>query len=171
MAAENTRSNVTTGTKGTAENSGTKVKYRLTKKALEARRANAQKSTGPKTPKGKSSIAKNALKHGLSLPVAYLPPFQARTDALVEELLKDFDTERGENAVPPSILNAATAFAEAHIDLERVRAARINELQSKIGSGRLISYLAKIDRYEKRALARRHRALSALEVLTFRGRV
>ena len=32
---------------------------------LEANRQNARKSTGPKTPKGRAVVAKNAMKHGL----------------------------------------------------------------------------------------------------------
>ena len=32
---------------------------------LEANRQNAKKSTGPKTPKGKAVVSKNAMKHGL----------------------------------------------------------------------------------------------------------
>lgn len=39
--------------------------YTLTEKALEARRKNAQKSTGPRTEEGKRRSSRNAWKHGL----------------------------------------------------------------------------------------------------------
>jgi hypothetical protein len=39
--------------------------YTLTEAALEARKKNAKKSTGPKTEKGKKACAKNAWKHGM----------------------------------------------------------------------------------------------------------
>jgi hypothetical protein len=42
-----------------------KRSYTLTDKALEARRKNAQKSTGPKTEEGKKKASRNAWKHGL----------------------------------------------------------------------------------------------------------
>jgi hypothetical protein len=36
-----------------------------TEAQIEANRANAQKSTGPRTPEGKEKAAQNSLKHGL----------------------------------------------------------------------------------------------------------
>lgn len=190
------------------------VKKRLSKRALEARRANAQRSTGPKTVDGKKSVAKNALKHGLSLPITYFPDFRERIDVLAGEVLKDFDATCGELKISASVYNAAMAFADAQLDLERIRAARIEVLGSEIVSvvmptkadhrrammiakymstpekaaetvllaslprnkrsnpptpkkyATLASLLLKMDRYEKRALARRHRALLELEELT-----
>ncbi len=43
-----------------------------TEAQVEANRANAQKSTGPRTPEGKAAIAQNALKHGLRARAAVL---------------------------------------------------------------------------------------------------
>ena len=49
---------------------------RLTPGSLAARRANALKSTGPRTPCGKARVSLNALKHGRS--AARAPRFRER---------------------------------------------------------------------------------------------
>jgi hypothetical protein len=49
---------------------------RLTPRSLAARRANALKSTGPRTPCGKARVSLNALKHGRS--AARAPHFRER---------------------------------------------------------------------------------------------
>ena len=49
---------------------------RLTPRSLAARRANALKSTGPRTPCGKARVSLNALKHGRS--AARAPRFRER---------------------------------------------------------------------------------------------
>jgi hypothetical protein len=43
-----------------------------TEAQVEANRANAQKSTGPRTPEGKAAMARNAVKHGLRARAAVL---------------------------------------------------------------------------------------------------
>jgi len=51
----------------------------LTPRSLAARRANALKSTGPRTPCGKARVSLNALKHGRSMgPAGRAPRFRER---------------------------------------------------------------------------------------------
>ena len=57
-----------------------------TEAQIEANRANAQKSTGPRTPEGKARVAQNAIKHGLL----------ARQVAVVGEEVEDFALFRDE---------------------------------------------------------------------------
>ena len=62
-----------------------------TQKQIEANRRNAQKSTGPKTPKGKSIVAQNATTHGLRtsrILIASENPdeFEVHQNALFEDL-------------------------------------------------------------------------------------
>ena len=53
----------------------------LTPRSLAARRANALKSTGPRTPCGKARVSLNALKHGRSMGPAGRAPPLSRTPA------------------------------------------------------------------------------------------
>jgi hypothetical protein len=57
-----------------------------TEAQIEANRANAQKSTGPRTPEGKATVAQNALKHGLL----------AKDAVVAGEDLDEFDLLRGQ---------------------------------------------------------------------------
>jgi hypothetical protein len=47
-------------------------KIMATEAQIDANRANAQKSTGPRTAEGKAAVAQNALKHGLMARAAVL---------------------------------------------------------------------------------------------------
>ena len=53
---------------------------------IEANRANAQASTGPKTAHGRARSARNALRHGLSLPVYSDPILSEEMEALAREI-------------------------------------------------------------------------------------
>ena len=49
---------------------------------IRANRANARASTGPKTAQGRARTARNALRHGLSVPVFSGSVFSEEVDAL-----------------------------------------------------------------------------------------
>jgi hypothetical protein len=82
----------------------------------KANRANARASTGPQTSRGRARSARNALRHGLSLPVCADPALCEEVEALAREI-----AATGANA---EIQELARRVAEAQIDLRRVRYAR-----------------------------------------------
>jgi hypothetical protein len=127
-------------------------------------RTNARVSTGPKTAAAKVRTAKNALRHGLSLPVPSDPALSAEAEALARQIAGE-----GANA---EIKQLASRIAEAQIDLVRVRRAR-HDLRSRAFSNpdspelegpeklaTIITDMApQLDRYERRALSRRKFAI------------
>jgi hypothetical protein len=83
---------------------------------ISANRANAQASTGPKTSRGRDRSAKNAFRHGLSLPVQAIQALSEEAHALARQI-----------AGPRSSTHVqmlAVRIAEAQIDLRRVRYVR-----------------------------------------------
>jgi hypothetical protein len=96
-------------------------------KRIDANRRNAQKSTGPRTPEGKSRSRFNRLQHGLASTVPVLPgedpaAFQARVDAVMESFAP-------QNQVEFDLLErvASTSWS-----LERARRAEAAQLCHKI---------------------------------------
>jgi hypothetical protein len=83
---------------------------------IKANRANARASTGPRTARGRASAARNALRHGLSLPVCSDPALSKEVEALAHEIA-------GPDA-NGQLQELARRVAEAQIDLRRVRYAR-----------------------------------------------
>lgn len=94
---------------------------------LAANRRNALRSTGPKSPSGKRRAARNALKHGLAVPLRTDPGLLDRTEALSRLIA-------GEGA-DAARLALARRVAEAQVDLDRVRAARFALLDHGVGVG------------------------------------
>jgi hypothetical protein len=82
---------------------------------IKANRENSRASTGPRTRYGRARAARNALRHGLSLPVCSDPAWSEQVEALTREIAGDTDLQ---------IQRAARLVAEAQIDLRRVRQAR-----------------------------------------------
>jgi len=83
---------------------------------LQANRANARASTGPRSEAGKLRSARNARRHGLSVPVWSDPELSADAKTLTLEIA-------GLN-VAPELRRLARVIAESQIDLKRVRQAR-----------------------------------------------
>jgi hypothetical protein len=118
-------------------------------KQIAANRANAQRSTGPKTALGKMKSSRNSFRHGLSWPLAT----SSKVDALARALTpRDADEAEWTSAVE---------FAAAQIELLRIRTIR-TELVRAVDIGRLdtqeLQRLASLDRYERYAHTRRRRA-------------
>jgi hypothetical protein len=83
---------------------------------IRANRENARVSTGPKTTQGRSRTSRNAVRHGLSLPIYCDPALSEEVEALAREIAgTDANAE---------IQELARRVAEAQIDLRRVRRAR-----------------------------------------------
>ena len=152
---------------------------------IAANQLNGRASSGPKTLRGKRRSSKNALRHGLSLPVAADPGLRDDIEALTREIAVGADD--------PRVLGMARPIAEAQLDLARIRRVRYELLRyadiapsvgaaSEAGAAAspasvaplpanqtaagatpdLIEQLVTLDRYERRTLSRRKTAIRRL---------
>lgn len=128
----------------------------LTPARLAANRANARRSTGPRTATGKARSSQNARRHGLRVPITLDLAFAPDVKALAQRLA-------GEGA-DPELYELACRAAEAQIDWVRVRRVRFlvfSEDPELANADRTSRELVKIDRYEGRVWSRRKKALRA----------
>jgi hypothetical protein len=129
---------------------------------LEANRKNAQKSTGPRSEAGQRRSRRNALRHGLAVAIGSDPSFSDEIKRLASALARG---RSGQN-----IGEFALQAAEAEIDLLRIRKLRASRFSAVLGDpgtklddqSELNAELAKLERYERRAFARRKRAFRAM---------
>ena len=92
-----------------------------TEKQLAANRANAKKSTGPRTPEGRAKVRCNAVRHGLSGQILTLSESERPLfDQLLNELLADFNPA---NAIERQLV---TSIAWDTWRLNRLRAIESN---------------------------------------------
>jgi hypothetical protein len=128
-----------------------------TEKQIAANRANAKRSTGPKTVAGKMWSSRNAYRHGLSCP---LPLDPEKVDAIALALAGDGTDEQR--------LAAASEVARAQLELLRVRSVRAQLITSvKIDLLAIdtlkLHRLTALDRYERYARTKRRRASDSFD--------
>src|SRR5580704_9318196 len=137
-----------------------------TSRRIVANRANARASTGPQTTGGKARVSRNARRHGLSVPITSDPVLAIEVEELARRLVGDL--EDAEIAAP------ARAFAEAEVDVARVKRVRLERIRHLLALraevenaatrkdiAAVVGELAKLDRYDRRARGRRKLAARA----------
>ncbi len=132
----------------------------MSEKRIAANRANARRSTGPRTCQGKLRSSRNALRHGLSIPIGRAPEFAQPIAEFAQQLVGD-DASAEE-------LDLATKAAKGHFDVVRVRQSRERMFNREVSVDLLqnpgaLKALASLDRYEERATSRRKKALQQLQ--------
>lgn len=128
----------------------------------DSNRKNSQKSTGPRSERGRRRSGRNALRHGLAVAIG-ADPFVANEIKLLE---KGLMTVYGGKTAG----ELARRVAEAEMDLLRIRKLRAESFKTTYDNpeptltdyAELNASLAKLERYERRAFSRRKSALSAM---------
>jgi len=121
-----------------------------------ASRANGRLSKGAKTADGLARNAQAAFRHGLNLPA----PLDATPE--IESLAREIIATSALGPPNEALRAIAGRIAEAMIDLRRVRLAKRPlsiALDTDPGDMATLKALARLDRYEARALSRRKFAI------------
>ena len=137
-----------------------------TDRQIAANRRNGSLGRGPKTSAGKARSSRNALKHGLSIPVSRDKTLRRQIMVLARILVQ---SEAG------NVFGQARAAAEAELELVRARAvmeavlARAGNTAEWNGGPEqgtalihVLPKLQRLERYERRAFSQRRRALRDL---------
>ena len=139
-----------------------------TARQIAANRKNAARSTGPRTKSGKNRARANSYRHGCAAKV--IVPAAARVSQLAHEIAE------GDARILLSQL--ARTAAEAMHDLARIQNARrliMTEFASNscarqpVPADRNVQRLKSLDCYERRAAARRDRAILSIMQLKHGG--
>jgi hypothetical protein len=150
---------------------------------IAANRRNARKSTGPRSGAGRKRASRNAHRHGLSLNITSSAAFAKQLDKLARKIAGNTDDaivlERAREVAQAeldlarvrrakvALIERASAFGE--LDRERVAFPEPSDSSATMPSQepdrsaesvrRVLPELRKLERYERRAAARRDRAV------------
>jgi hypothetical protein len=124
---------------------------------LAANRRNAVRGTGPRTRAGKERSRGNALQHGLSANLAVYRRASSETEDLARLIAGD--------RPHASARIYAREAASAELDLLAVRAVRAKLVESLAAnsSEEAAKAILNLDRYERRAFAKRNRAFGLID--------
>ena len=130
---------------------------------LAANRANAQLSTGPKTPDGKARVAKNALRHGLtSKDLIVAEDEREEFDSLRAGLLAEVSPETTlETLLFEQLLQAAWNLRR----IRRLEAQLYDGVTDPLADGALETKINTLARHQARHERSFHRALRELKAL------
>jgi len=137
---------------------------------IEANRRNALRSTGPRTNAGKARSRRNALKHGLEVPLNRDDSFTGQIDAMTTELTPLLGK-------PSEIVRLA---AERQLEVTRVQQTKVaiisrsqdvgaaddavsDEARVAAAVAAALPDLVPLDRYERRALSRLKKFMRRIE--------
>src|SRR5271157_5043314 len=130
----------------------------MSDKQTTANRANAQKSTGPRTPEGKAAVHYNALRHGLYASAAVLTgESQEKFDALCDRLQDEWHPQ-----------SASQLFLVECLVAAEWGAYRVNTARQKLLYGNPMELLPleeRLDQHEIRLRNAYQRALNHLRSL------
>lgn len=121
-----------------------------TERQIAANRANAKRSTGPKTAAGKMKSSRNAYRHGLSCSLPLNSAESLKADAIAHALTCE--------GAP---LTIAAEFAQAQSGLLRIRRVRsemLARMDFSLSNTKELRRLAALDRYERLTQTKRRRA-------------
>jgi len=137
-----------------------------TAKQIAANRRNGLLGRGPKTSAGKARSSRNALKHGLSIPVSRDKTLRRQIMVLARILAQ---------SGAGNVFGQARAAAEAELELVRARAVMEAALTRAGNTAEwnggpeqgtalihVLPKLQRLERYERRAFSKRRRALRDL---------
>jgi hypothetical protein len=138
-----------------------------TEAQIRANRANARKSTGPKTDEGKAASARNAIKYGMSAAEAVVMPGEEEIYAAFREgILAEHDPQTPTETVLVDNIIAASWT------LHRCRMAEIKAFDDTSDGTRdpllcdaADDAMRRIDTYTRRAESSLHRSLRSLQAL------
>jgi hypothetical protein len=162
----------------------------ISKRKLRANRLGKPAGTGPTSAAGKARSAENARKHGLNVPVRHDPDVGTDVAFMAEAIAP--------GCQDPELIGRARQIAEAQVDLIRIARARRDIISAAMadrgpvtgltgrtatpgeagdpGADKVVGILsdisarlAKLDRYELVAQARRKRAVRAFDAARRRG--